>query len=330
MWSPEADYLKRATFPRIATYDSSAAPTHGAKDAPRPGEIDLTAVRSALAESVREAEANDPRKLKAEISRLEGELRKAQKAPAVAAAPAGIPTKKAESVARMVDRAVKLVAEHAAKTAREAEAQAKLVINHLADLVSSVTETATPSTAATPAVTPRTYFLNEQHTEVVSRRPSSGAVRGKSAGDRRMLIALAQRQQGMSDAQLGARAGISPKSGTFRNYLSRLRANGHIDGSRDRLTITAAGLEALGDYEPLPTGIELVAHWCAELGGGASRMLQALADAYPSPLSDEELGQRTEISSTSGTFRNYLSRLRTLELITGPRTAIVMSEELAG
>jgi protein gp37 len=44
-------------------------------------------------------------------------------------------------------------------------------------------------------------------------------------------------------------------------------------------------------------------------------MLSALAEVYPRALSKAALGQAANISSTSGTFDTYLSRLRRLELV---------------
>ncbi len=144
-----------------------------------------------------------------------------------------------------------------------------------------------------------------------------------------MLIALAQRPQGLSARQLGIRAGLSSSSGTFANYLGRARVEQWIVGTRDAMTITPAGLTALGPYDPLPTGKDLLAYWLGELGQtGASRMLRALSDVYPRPLSREALGDAAGIVSTSGTFANYLGRLRALELIEVRVGEIYMSEEL--
>jgi len=143
--------------------------------------------------------------------------------------------------------------------------------------------------------------------------PSNGTVSG---GMRRMLIALAQRP-GLTKKQLGVRAGLSSQSGTFGTYLGHLRSNGWIDGA-DAIRITPAGQSALGSYEPLPEGRDLLAYWLNELGqSGAGRMLANLAEVYPSSLTREELGERAAISSSSGTFGTYLGKLRTLELIQG-------------
>jgi hypothetical protein len=96
----------------------------------------------------------------------------------------------------------------------------------------------------------------------------------------------------------------------------------------DGFELTPAGRQALGDYgEPLPEGPDLYRYWMRELGeSGAARILQVLFEAYPQRLAKEELGARAGMSSTSGTFGTYLSRLRTLELIEG-RSELAATKE---
>lgn len=76
VWYPEGGHLERVMFPKIETYDSSAAPVHGAKAGPKVAEIKLDEIKGAMAEAVREAEANDPKLLRKKIAELEAELRK--------------------------------------------------------------------------------------------------------------------------------------------------------------------------------------------------------------------------------------------------------------
>lgn len=158
-----------------------------------------------------------------------------------------------------------------------------------------------------------------------SRDPTIG-----DSGLCRMLIALAQRPEGLARRALGLRAGLSSKTGTFGTYLSRARTAGWIEG-KSEIQITAAGLQALGHYEPLPTGYDLLNYWIKEVGdeGGAARMLHVLADTFPTALSRSELAERANLSAATGTFGTYLSRLRGLELIEG-KSEIRLSEELIG
>jgi hypothetical protein len=178
-----------------------------------------------------------------------------------------------------------------------------------------------PLRAATPAAPPR---------PTVAHGPGDADVGG--GGLRRILIALAQRPQGLTLRQIGVRAGLSSRSGTFSTYMSRARQRGWIrdGGPGGASTITDAGVQALGTYEPLPTGRELLAYWLRELGeSGAARILRAVADAYPEALSLEAIGARADLNPRSGTFSTYLSRLRTLELIEG-RGMVTASKELCG
>jgi hypothetical protein len=92
--------------------------------------------------------------------------------------------------------------------------------------------------------------------------------------------------------------------------------------------ITDAGVHALGSYDPLPEGPELLGYWLGELGNsGAARILRELATAYPRALTRAELGEAANLSDRSGTFDTYLSRLRGLELVEG-RSELRASEEL--
>ncbi len=148
-------------------------------------------------------------------------------------------------------------------------------------------------------------------------------------GARLILIALAQAGKPRTAAYVGAAAELSSKSGTFGTYLGMLRSQGLVEGSGDALCITPAGIEALGDYEPLPTGEALVERWCQKVGGGAARILRCLAKAYPNAFTAEQVGAMADISHTSGTFGTYIGKLRTLCLIE-KRIPFKATDELMG
>jgi uncharacterized protein len=148
-----------------------------------------------------------------------------------------------------------------------------------------------------------------------------------SSGERRILTALTQYPQGRSKAQTAILAGYALSGGGFRNYLGALRSRGFIKGDRDRLRITDAGIEALGSWEPPPTGPALVDYWRGQLGKAERLILDALTEAYPDALSKEEVAVRAGYEANGGGFRNALGRLRTLELIQG-RGEIRASENL--
>lgn len=100
VWWPEGKVLTRGRFPAIRTFDSSATPTGSSKHhAPKNGaEVDLGEIRKALAEAAAEAEANDPKRLRAEVARLTGELKKASKAAVVPAVVAPASAKQTQAI----------------------------------------------------------------------------------------------------------------------------------------------------------------------------------------------------------------------------------------
>lgn len=339
VWYPEGQFLERVTFPKIKTYDSSATPTGDGGSKPTIGEINLDAVRSALADAVKEAEANDPKALKRRIAELERQIAKPS-APATdhAAMAAARIAARDEHWRRVVStqhgrlvsvqdrlRAIIAAANEAAEVAKTnaSELTAAEVVgtkqNPSAEVHINTRGATKPlSTAGVRAIAGIAREAAAHH--------SNGILGG---GLKRMMIALAQRPQGLNRQQLGARAGLSSKSGTFDTYLSRARQAGWIRNAGDRMVLTDLGLRELGNYEPLPTGEQLIAYWMGKVGGGAARILRASCDAYPHGLTREQLGNAAGLSHSSGTFDTYLSRLRTLELI-GGRGEIRASEELFG
>ena len=166
----------------------------------------------------------------------------------------------------------------------------------------------------------------------LTRRPK-GALFGPSTEDRtlgkaerKILMALAQYPLGRSKKQVAVLTGYAHKGGGFNNALSALRTASLMSGS-DTLQITPTGLDALGDYEPLPAGVDLRTHWYSQLGKAEREALAHLVAIYPEALSKEELAERAGYTAKGGGFNNALSRLRTLELIEG-RGELRASEEL--
>jgi hypothetical protein len=126
---------------------------------------------------------------------------------------------------------------------------------------------------------------------------------------------LAQFPEGRSRQQLSLLSGYSMRSSSFSNTIGNLRSRGYATpGWPTR--ITEAGLEVAGDWEPAPTGPELVAYWLNHLDRAGAAFLKALVDAYPDGVSREDLGARTGYSIASSSFSNTIGKLRSLELAT--------------
>jgi hypothetical protein len=345
--SGEAKIFELVSFSRIKTYDNTATPTGDGeireiKTAP----VDQDKLRAIIGEAVDIAKADDPRELRRQVADLKRQLA-AQ--PAVTPPPqptrVEVPVLKDSQITRLekiygriLERADAYGEAMALLWTQQAdEAKALLdVLRVVANVPKPTAEIhqfaghraespARASSRRSSSAAAASNNVRRAGVPSVSGNPSNDAV--GTGGLRRMLIALAQRN-GLTARQLGLRAGIAVSGGSFGTYLSRGRTNGWITGDRNQLEITQAGVDALGTYDPLPEGRDLLAYWLTELGdGGASRMLRALAEIYPKAMSREELGQATNIAVAGGSFGTYLSRLRTLELIEG-RGELRASEEL--
>jgi hypothetical protein len=155
---------------------------------------------------------------------------------------------------------------------------------------------------------------------MVQRRASAKALDERvklASGERRILTVLAQHPEGRSKVQVAILIDYALNGGGFNNYLGALRTRGLIGGNGDRLAITEAGTEALGSWEPLPTGPALIDYWRARLGKAERLILEALTECYPDGLTKEEVAAKAGYEANGGGFNNALGRLRTLELVQG-------------
>jgi len=331
IWSPQwLGILEKIKIAAKKTFDASATPKVGEKRLQRElGELDLEAFKEKMSATIEKAKENDVALLKRTIADQRREIQKLQ-VPKVAAPPATVETtkevpilkeKQIHSLLAVTDRVEKFASQliklgsdlaEAIRTAnRDAQAATTKPV-----LVRAPANSHTAQKYSMPVRVP-------SRSVAVRSAPTNGDISG---GLRRMMVALAQRSP-LNKRQLGVRAGLSSTSGTFGTYLGRLRASGYVDGDGDVLVLTESGRAALGNYSPLPEGRDLLNYWLSNLGqGGAGRMLSVLAEAYPQPLSKEELGARANISHTSGTFGTYLGKLRTLELVEG-RSELTASRE---
>jgi hypothetical protein len=131
------------------------------------------------------------------------------------------------------------------------------------------------------------------------------------------FTALAQYPQGRSKVQVAVLTGYAATGGGFNNYLGALRSRGLVEGDGDRLMIAEAGIRALGSWEALPAGAELIDSWRGRLGKAQRLILETLTQVYPDPLTKEEVAANAGYEANGGGFNNALGRLRTLDLVHG-------------
>lgn len=278
----------------------------------------VSQLSTALEKHLTEAKENDPTQLKARIRELERQL----KAAPVQAPAQQIPIIKDEQIARLESLLNGIL------QARNAHLESiKQLANELQGAVGNNTS------EVWEAMRPIADALNNRHAWRVTPLPlapqsvsllakvsvpsSHSAPSKLPRAERRILAVLAQYPQGRTKTQVAVITGYAVSGGGFNNALGALRTGQYINSNGDFLTITEAGLEALGHWQPLPLGRELLSHWLRELPKAERSILQALGDAYPQSLTKTQIADIAGYEVSGGGFNNALGRLRTLELITG-------------
>lgn len=320
VWYPEGEHLKRTNFPAIKTYDSSSTPKHGARSAPKVSEIDLDKVRASMADAVKQAEANDPKLLRARLADLENKLRN-QKPQTIVGEKivekrVEIPVLKngqLDKANRLVDRMMGLMNE-----ARELYGP---LANAIARATSSPPPKPTLQTA--PAVKPAPRLI-----ERAPKPPSADAgdvKEGLTGPAQRILDALAElqaigvcRPERVQVAFLAGYSNLNSKG--FTNGLGTLRTAGLIDyPETGRVLLTDAGQTLAQSQPQILTTAELHDRIMRLLGGSHNRLLKPLIDAYPNDLSRQDLmAAAGYTNANSKGFTNALGRLRSLGLIDYP------------
>lgn len=304
-WPDAGGIFQRIKVRRRETFDSGATPKAGqAIKSPKVlAAIDVERLGETIRQTVAKAQENNPKALKVEIQRLRQELVKAQNA------------KKTETVE------VPVISDTQIKWIEQLATNLKGVATSLLSELDTVGEAIRrPTGSGSPAIE-RKGEKPAPVTSVTRPMPASHGTSSKalSGGERKILTVLAQYPEGRTKKQVALLTGYAHNGGGFGNYLSSLRSRGLITGGGDRLQATDEGVDALGDFEPLPTGEDLQRYWLEQLSKAEREVLTVLIDAYPNWLTKEEIADRTPsgYEPTGGGFGNALSRLRTLELIEG-------------
>jgi hypothetical protein len=148
-------------------------------------------------------------------------------------------------------------------------------------------------------------------------RRVTGVTAGETAlptGEAATLRALIQYPDGLRREQLTVLTGY--KRSSRDAYIQRLRDRGFVATGGDRVQATDAGVAAMPDAEPLPTGAALQDWWFARLPEGESRVLRILVDVYPEQIRREAIDESTGYQRSSRDA--YLQRLRAKQLVDEP------------
>ena len=341
--SGEMGLFELVKFPRIKTYDNSATPTADsvAPDKVKTAPVDVEALRAIVGEAAKEAAANDPKALKAEVARLTAELAKASRNPSNETAKSNMVDLRAHNAE--VDAAYKTGwdtgwtagcsrgFEDGVKHASGA-LQAMLTREGREGLWHSYAPPPSQYKAAVKAITPSSppsvIKVGDRVTGAIQGKIV--AVSGELGAERKPLASLASVfPAGMTEAQWAVATGIKRTGGTWAAYKSRLKSAGRIEQRGDLFFITSQGLADLGtNFEPIPPpGQARVDFWKSKLPG-AGPMLQVLAENYPLKLTREDLAENLNLAAGGGTFSAYLSRLKSPGLIEVDREGVRASDAL--
>lgn len=140
-------------------------------------------------------------------------------------------------------------------------------------------------------------------------------------GEAATLTACIQFPDGLKREQLTVLTGY--KRSSRDAYIQRLREKGYVDTSGDRVTATDAGIAAMPDAEPLPTGEALQEYWLQRLPEGERKVLEVLIAAHPHPVERSSIDEQTGYQRSSRDA--YLQRLRAKQLIAEPSRGLVQA-----
>lgn len=267
------------------TYDAGATPKVG--EAPRPpatlADIDLTAVETAMTETIDRARADDPTHLRTKIAQLVREL---EQRPTI-----------------RVDVPIDRVPGWLTIRLEEAVRDVTAAMTVLTDILAGLEDPALP-----PAPTPQPAAPASR--AVPPRGTQDAATPQLRAGARRMVEALGRMHPlRLTKAQWGTVAKLKTSGGTWSTYLSDIRRLGIVDEDPTGYRLTPDGLAFLGGQPDPMTARELQDHYRRILRAGASKMLDALINAHPGSLTRDQLGAAADVATTGGTFSTYLSDL---------------------
>jgi len=320
-------------LPRI-TADLSSTPKVGSsKVATRPlTPIDVEQLKTAMAESIEQSKANDPRELRKTIAELKQQLaaKHVERSTAqvvskpaltdadralleklfekldaigkrgdemITAAASRLDQKVQTAVAEYLNTARNVALDAAAEVAKRlAAADFLKIYDRLGQLSGPAAATPHARVCATSTAVSTSVVPRTRPqgvTPPVSIETSTSEVRLNRLAERKILQVLAQHGS-RTLRQVAIQSGYAMAGGGFRGAISKLRTLGLITSTSTGLAITEAGQGAIGEVDPLPTGTALVAHWMQQFNRLAEReVLRVVVAAHPRALPPEVIAAQT-------------------------------------
>ena len=339
LWSPHwLKRMERVQIRRRSTFDSGATPknarTGEKKRAATLADIDLATIREQMGESLKRAEAEDPRRLHQRIRELEKQLEQAQQAAAPVVERVEVPVLLRDDV------------EDLRTLFERFEVQASVI---KALLQRALAETVTVVDA--PKTTSATVLAQTSAKGKAGSPEIQLTVKQKALAHRAEVMVgltsttkLPKAQQTILDAlawlagcgipqptrqNVAVIAGISAKGGYFSNTLGTMRTAELIDYPGNGLvSLTSKG----SGYASLPDAPQnlndLHQRWFTKLPKAQRTLLEVLIRFYPQKMLRTALAHQAELDANGGYFSNSLGALRSLGLVEYPASGHVRASNL--
>lgn len=316
VWSPEIGFLDRNTSAAITTYDSMAAPTgDGTKKLTGWADVNLDDVKAKLADVVKEAEANDPKLLRARIAELERAAKSTKPVTTAvdqSAIARAVAAREKELNAHWQGEVNRLSRDLKDRNSRLGKIEGLAHLNGQAVVEVKMPDPATrvaTGPVAGAVVVKATATSSAPHPPVrEAGDPSRSNVKIPRNLVRCLEAFLWYEMLGISeptDEQLCYKLGYSPTSSTISVLLSALRKGGYVN-ERSITDDGRAQAEA-----PNPGTLDQFHQQIRSfLDGTARRVFDSAMAAHPTELTADEFCDQNNWSKTSSTLSVGLSALR--------------------
>ncbi len=340
--SGEAKVFALHAWPRIETFDNSATPDRAGEAGRevKTATVDLDALKAMIGDAVEEAQANDPKKLRADVARLERELAAAQKHPA--AAPISAAERQRLHQEGYAAALRQIQSERDREIAEAFTAGADAMLEQLQKGATAARAKLAPpkakALAAPRNVTPAPKPASPGSGKAVSPKPppaprpvptpaNDGALTGPQATLMRALAWWrAMGQERPTRAQVAAMAGWSVTSGHIKNVAGELRALGLVDfPGQGVLTLTPEG-EAAAPEPDLRQGFR---DSLRQVMSGPQRQLFDALLELGGRASRHDACVHLGWSVTSGHIKNIAGELRTMQVLDFPTQGVLELTEWA-
>lgn len=348
-WEPGAEppLYQRAQVRQRRTFNSSATPKPGEARVEPKGlaEIDLDAVKDAMAASIERAKAEDPKELQRQVRDLRKENTALQRQldergpdAIEVEVPVEVPTFWVPDAVRGQLDLLLTDAEHLATAAQGALD----TIRATRDEIDKHAGIDRPGGAQPKGSAPQRPSAPSSATSaaVAAPRPTRRPPEPRPAADhdavnaprQKILNAIAWYEHvGVAHptrAHVAFVAGTSPRSSGYENNLGALRTAGLIDyPAGGRVALTDPGRNVATIEAEISSTAELLAVLEDRLGRRKGAILRVLVDEHPDALTRDDLADRIGVSARSSGFENNLGALRSLGFIDYPQRGWVAATD---